>query len=404
MTVVALETLTFGLRHLAAAAADRGHELHLLTRDRSIYAFELSAGAPENVRVVDVETHDLDRVTAVLKAVPDLAGLINSTDTWSRPAIEIAQSLGLPGQDRKSVELVRDKTRLRQHLYQAGLSRGTAVGVAPGKADVDLVVQQVGFPLILKDSSGTSSKNVWLVHDPGELVEIISRVEGAALHGGTLTAEPYFSGPLYSAETLSWDGETRLLGISSRRLSAEPNFREETISFPVRFSERWVQEISEWVSSLLSTVGYSRGFSHTEFILTEHGPEVVEINPRIGGALVGESINRTYGINVHEAFVDMALGERPAIIDHELRPLGGTAQVLIYPETGGTFSGYRGLEKLTGHKGEPEIYPVLFPGDRVEHVLDQRGNVGILLASGTCSEEAEHNASSAAGKIRPLIT
>lgn len=404
MAVVALETLTFGLSHLSAAAAARGHELHLLTRDRSIYAFELEGGELENVVVVDVETHDPERTVTALKNIPGLAGLINSTDTWSGPAVEIAGRLGLPSQDRGSVELVRDKTRLRQHLHRAGLSRGGAVDVVPGHVDSALVEREIGFPLVLKDSSGTSSKNVWLVQGTAELLDAASRVESSALHGGKLTAEPYFSGPLYSAETLSWEGGTRLLGVSGRRLSAEPNFREEAVNFPIRFSADWVAEISEWVSSVLSEVGYSRGFSHTEFILTENGPEVVEINPRIGGALVGEAMNRTYGINVYEAFVDMALGKRPEIMDHELRPLRGISQILMYPEKAGTFAGYRGLEKIEGHLGDPEIYPVRFPGDRVDHITDQRGNVGILLASGSCSEEAEYNASACAGKVRPLTT
>jgi hypothetical protein len=48
-----------------------------------------------------------------------------------------------------------------------------------------------------------------------------------------VTIEPYFEGPLFSAETVSWDGETRLLGITSGVLSRDPYFREETGSFPV---------------------------------------------------------------------------------------------------------------------------------------------------------------------------
>lgn len=377
--------------------------VYLLTRDREIYRHEIEPSPPENVQVIDVDTHDSDRVLTLLKGIPGLAGLINSTDTWSKPAIAIAESLGLPCQDRKSVELVRDKTRLRQHLFKSSVSRGNAIGFVPGSDETQLAGQQVGFPLVLKDSSGTSSKNVWLIDGPQELSEVVAGVDIASLHGGTLTAEPYFSGPLYSAETLTWDGDTKLLGVSSRTLSVEPYFREEAISFPVGFSEDLHSQIAEWIRTVLSTVGYSRGFTHTEFILTGHGPEVVEINPRIGGALVGESINQAYGVNIYEAFVDMALGERPRIMGDELRPLRGVAQVLVYPQRKGTFSGYLGVEKLKGHRGEPKIYPVRSPGDRVEHITDQRGNVGIILVTGESSEEAAHNASSSASKIQVLM-
>ena len=52
-----------------------------------------------------------------------------------------------------------------------------------------------------------------------------------------------------------------------------------------------------------------------EFVLTTEGPELVEINRRIGGALVGEALCRSLGTNVYDAMVDTALGRRPALLD-----------------------------------------------------------------------------------------
>lgn len=41
MTIAALESLSFGLGRMVAAAADAGHRLCLLTADRSVYRHEL---------------------------------------------------------------------------------------------------------------------------------------------------------------------------------------------------------------------------------------------------------------------------------------------------------------------------------------------------------------------------
>jgi ABC-type multidrug transport system ATPase subunit len=54
---------------------------------------------------------------------------------------------------------------------------------------------------------------------------------------GRLIAEPYFEGTLYSAETITWQGQTRLPAVLSRVPSPEPARREEASSFPVAFPE-----------------------------------------------------------------------------------------------------------------------------------------------------------------------
>ncbi|NEE41978.1 argininosuccinate lyase, partial [Streptomyces sp. SID7982] len=70
MTIVALESLSFGLGRMAEAAAEAGHRLCLLTGDRAVYRHELAVLPPEALDVVDVDTGDQDAVRRALDAVP----------------------------------------------------------------------------------------------------------------------------------------------------------------------------------------------------------------------------------------------------------------------------------------------------------------------------------------------
>ncbi|MGY2063462.1 ATP-grasp domain-containing protein, partial [Nocardia gipuzkoensis] len=151
-------------------------------------------------------------------------------------------------------------------------------------------------------------------------------------------AETLHRGPLYSAETITCDGRTWLLGVSNRVVSDEPYFREEAISFPVRFGSRWEREVSEWIQEIFTAIGVEDGVCHTEFIATAGGFEVVEINPRLGGLLVGQSIHRAYGRNVYRSILELAMGRRPGGLGQERELLRGYAHAIRYAHTTGTIA------------------------------------------------------------------
>ncbi|AZK95665.1 MULTISPECIES: ATP-grasp domain-containing protein [Streptomyces] len=397
MTIAALEALSFGLERLALAAAVAGHRLVLLTSDRTVYRHELAAMPDGILDVVDTDTTDQDAVRRALAALPDLAGLVNTTDTWSVPAADLAAELGLPGPDPAAVRVLRDKALVRQRLYAAGLSRGTATG--------DLGA--VELPAVLKDSAGTSSRAVWIVHDESGLrTALAEAASGRAGLKGRLFAEPFLAGPLYSAETLSWKGETRLLGVASRLTSRSPAVREEGAAFPVALPPGEREAVARWVAEVLAAAGHDRGFAHVEYVHTAHGPELVEINRRIGGALIGEALCRALGADVYDALVETTLGRRPSLMDGPLvAPFEGPAVafVLVYPDRPGTLTGWQGLDGLAAFPGTVEWYPVRAPGDTVTDLGDQRGCTGMVLAEAATAELAQHRAWCAAATVRPLM-
>ncbi|MEU5952256.1 ATP-grasp domain-containing protein [Streptomyces sp. NPDC047525] len=402
MTIAALEALTFGLGRLVEAAGAAGHRLCLLTGDRAVYRHELDRLEPGALDIVDVDTRDAVACAAALAAVPGLKGLINSTDTWSVPGADLAAQFGLPGPDPAAVRLLRDKSRVRNLLHEQDLSRGPGLTIPADPAAADEVLQRIGLPVVLKDSAGTSSRNVWLVRDERQLHNAL-REAAQRPFAGRLFAEPFFAGPVYSAETLSWAGETKLLGVLSRQMSPEPSVREEAAAFPVALPAPEFALIEDWVGRVLRTAGHDAGFAHVELVLTADGPQLVEINRRIGGALVGEALCRALRTNVYDATIAVALGLRPALLDAPAATGPATGFVLVYPDRPGTLTGWTGIDGLAAFPGSPEWYPTAAPGDRLEHVNDQRGCTGIVLAEGVTAELALHRALSAAGSIRPLV-
>jgi biotin carboxylase len=403
VTIAMLEALTFGLGRLVTAAEEAGERLCLLTGDRGVYRHELTHLPPDALDIVDADTHDMAACAAALKGLSDLRGLINSTDTWMVPGADLAAQFGVPGPDPAAVRVLRDKLQVRVLLHERGLSRGRAVAVPAGPAAGGMVRDVIGLPAVLKDSAGTSSRNVWLARDEDELDAVLAEAAKRRL-AGWLLAEPFIAGPVYSAETLTWADRTRLLGVLSRQMSPQPFVREEAAAFPVTLPEADLVALGHWVGLVLATVGHDQGFAHVEFVLTTDGPELVEINGRIGGAMVGEALCRSLETNVYQAMIEMALGRPPALLDESAHRGPAVAFALVYPDRPGTFTGTIGADRLPAFPGTPQWYPTMATGNRVEHLNDQRACTGIVLAEGATAELALHRVLSAAGSVRPVMT
>lgn len=399
MTIIAIEMLGFGLGRLAQAAKDKGETLTLMTRDPKMYHYELANMPAENINIVEVETFDAEAVKAAIRAIPDVKGMLSATDTWSLICLDVAEALGLQIQNPDAVRLVRDKHKMRNHLFANGLSAGNSFSVDPANCDIDAICAQLKYPVMIKDAAGTGSQNVWMARSDADTREIIERAKSIQLRG-LLTLETYFFGTLYSAESVSWDGETRVIGISGRTLSDEPDFMEMAITTPVLFAPHTRAALDLWLARVLETVGYTHGFSHLEFIVTETGFEVVEINPRMGGVQIGEALARIYDASVFDTLVEMALGQRPAIMDAPLTPKAGVAQVFVYAGQKGTYEGIGGLDMMARHPGSPQFYPYALAGAEISNLTDQRACVGIFLAGGETSEIALLNVLAARAKIQ----
>ncbi|MEZ2605021.1 ATP-grasp domain-containing protein [Kluyvera intermedia] len=329
MNIIALEALTFGLGHLSSAARKHGCRLTLLTRNKSVYDHELSQPATDSAKVVELDTFNNEEVVTAIQREQEVAGILSTTDTWSFHCLEVSEHLGLPHHDPYVIGLIRDKYRLRNHFYNKGLSSCLSKLVNPQDYDREVVAVDVEYPCIIKDTAGTGSQYVWIAYNQNDLLTVLDHAATQTLRG-LLAIEPFFSGTLYSLETLSWEGETRLIAITSRVISPEPLFREEAFSSPVHFPDVLMNSVETWIKKILSSIGYQNGFAHTEFMITGEGFEVIEINPRLGGVQIGEALCRSFGVNIYEAWIEMALNKRPSLMDAHLQDSKGIGQLIVY--------------------------------------------------------------------------
>lgn len=385
-TVVSVEAMPAGVGHLFAAAARHGVDLLLLAGQPTMYL----PGAPVEC-IEQCDTADDGAVRARLKQVPLLVGLLSNTNTWGPLTARLAEEHGLPTSPASGLEFLADKYQVRARLHERGVEPHPARYVADLIAGTDAGYE---WPRswVVKPAVGTGSCGVHRARTRAELTDLAGALTEEA---DRYVVEPYFEGPVYSAEVYVRTGTCHLLGVTNRTLSPEPYFLELAKSFPHRRNTAWEAGVRNWVREVVQALGYHHGLAHIEFCDTVDGLRLIEVNARLGGALIGPAIVTATGFDPYDRLILDALGRHDAPVP-EIADRGGFSHVSIYASRRGRFIGVDGLDRLAALPGEVTWTASKDPGEVVEHVGDYRARIGHVAATGEDAAQAQDRAEAAA--------
>lgn len=230
------------------------------------------------------------------------AAVFGFDDAGALAAARANEELGLPGTPTAAVTALMDKAVLRARSNT--LHPGRPVSFARcGRAEtLPFVATLIGYPCVIKPRAGADGEGVRLVHDEAEA--------RAAAHGypevTDLLVEEYLEGPELAVEALSRDGHHRVLGWS-RRLTG-PRLAATGHDLPVALDPGTAEAVRALVRGVLGLAGHRDGPSHTEVILTPHGPRLVEAHARPGGEEFGRLLRAAHGTDVLGLALAAALG------------------------------------------------------------------------------------------------
>ncbi|MEU4722769.1 ATP-grasp domain-containing protein [Nonomuraea dietziae] len=271
-----------------------------------------------------------------------------------------AEYFGLPGKDWRACLAAKNKSLTRGRLAEAGVERVWSVRLAPG----DPVPADVPYPVVVKPREGVASENVTLVERDLERAV-------AGMRELPLVVEEYLEGPLRTMETLG-DGEaTRVLGGFATTLGPLPHFVEERLD--------WAPSADEHVLRALEALGVGFGACHTEYVVTDKGPRIIEVNYRAIGDHCDFLLADILGVPLFEWILRVHMGEPvsepPATSGHgcAVSVVADRSGVITEapPEVEGGGLWHRPLRKV---------------GDRVELTHTNRDYLGVIRAVGPSAE------------------
>ncbi|WP_280840084.1 ATP-grasp domain-containing protein [Micromonospora sp. A200] len=282
------------------AAARLGLPVVILTDqpDPHIAAYSDHAYPPEAVVACAVRD-GREVIDAVHRAGP-ATGLLTNSDHLQVPTAQAAHFLGLPGKDWRAALRCKDKALTRRALADCGLDRTAAAVLAPGEGPPAAMV----YPAVVKPRQGVASEDVYLVVDADELATRIEEIRRRR-PDVALVVEEYLSGELYTFDTLGDAADLAVVGSWQTTLASPPTFVEQRLDW----SPALDPAVRESLLAQLRALGVGLGACHTEFVLCDGRPRIIEVNYRLIGDRMDLVLARLLDVPLFEHVIRLHLGE-----------------------------------------------------------------------------------------------
>jgi len=313
-----VESNTTGTGHLAIERLlARGDRVTLCCGDRTRYPFLDALRSSPGLQVVEADTNDPAALAhAIDEATRDCVAdaLLTFSTFYVAQVAKLAAERKLRCLSPEAAERCHDKYETRLALSRAGLPT-PEFWLITTEAEARELADRATFPLVAKPRAGSSSAGVKLMTCPTELLAHIAMLRARTVNERGQVSKPHalveqmLDGPEFSVETFSLDPfRTVVIGVTAKHLSPAPYFTELGHDFPANLPGAEEAAIVACALEALRAVGFDSGPAHTEIRLTNRGPVVIEINPRLAGGMIPELIRYARGIDLTSTWLDFALG------------------------------------------------------------------------------------------------
>lgn len=256
---------------------------------------------------------DEDRLVAWLRekntraVIPVMdVGSIGLTD-------RIGHLLHTRGNNPATTSLRRDKFAMIEAVRKAGLAGPPQIR-SGNVEELAAWAESIGiWPLILKAPTGVGGINVTPCHSLAELRELCASMFGrmdamSQTRVSEIIAQVLIDGHDVGVDTVSSAGRHHIVAVWKYEkvlTNGVPILSKGRRLLPYEGS---IQEpLFRFVRDVLDAVDFRSGASHTDIKYTEHGPVLVEVNPRIIGAMAPRLITECTGRDPIEMLLDALL-------------------------------------------------------------------------------------------------
>ncbi|MBT2738383.1 ATP-grasp domain-containing protein [Bacillus sp. ISL-7] len=351
-----------------------------------VYAQDMDPNAPgfklaDNT--IQLSTNDIENsVNKALQLMPD-AVMTLASDMPIRTVAAIGEKCGLSTISTKTALNATDKGRMRSQLNKYGVPIPRFFIASSFEKYMDAASHFAG-KFIVKPADNSGSRGVYLTDQTSDLTEVYHYVKEHS-RSGDILVEEFMVGPEVSVETMTVNGVTHVVSITDKLTTGAPHFIEMGHSIPSQLPLKLQDEIINVAISGINALGVEVGPAHTEIIVTEEGPKIVEIGARLGGDnITTHLVPLATGVNMVEWSIRLAIGENVEISPNQHK--GAAIRYLKSAE--GILEDVQNVQEAKAMEGIKEIAFTKRIGDTITAVNSSTDRIGFVIAQGDLPLEA----------------
>lgn len=304
-----------------------------------------------------------DVLHALSHHLPDV--IFNGVTTFYEDSVlltaDVAAALNLPGHLPSSVIAARNKFLTRQTLHHAGIPTPRFRSIVD-QADIAPACEFVGFPAVLKPAFGTASLHVVQINSLQEALEafcnarrqMCAELDPLWFQGTVMVLEQMLTGPEVDVDIVLCNGHPVFSSVTDNWAMRPPFFLEVGASTPSVLSSVEQMKLTKFSAQCVLALQFRDGVFHVECRNTPAGPQLIEVNARMGGGPIREIVNLVWGVDLVEEQCFLALGIPSNPVTFKV-PHNYAAAYVFQSPASGTFNDAKWLDAM---RANPSVYSV----------------------------------------------
>ncbi|MBP7992254.1 MAG: ATP-grasp domain-containing protein [Candidatus Magasanikbacteria bacterium] len=283
-----------------------------------------------------------------LKKHPEISpeGVLTFWDECVLLVAYLAEAFAWPGIPFKVAAKIKNKYLFREFCEKHDLPAPRFKKIKSTKSIV-AASKKLQYPMVIKPVFGASSAFVIRVENETELKTASQSIDTYLADydmakewvNWELFLEEYIGGDEVDIDILWQNNDLKYFSIIDNNATHEPFFVETGGHVPSRLPMNKQKALIAMATKTLKTFGVKNGCFHFEAKIDTRGPMPIEINMRMGGAAVFPFSKFTWGVDLVESAVKIALGE-PLTISKPAKPLNYLVAKKILPSSSGLVTNF----------------------------------------------------------------
>ncbi|MBP7865789.1 MAG: ATP-grasp domain-containing protein [Acidobacteria bacterium] len=334
-----------------------------------------------------VSTMDAEGLVRVGRLHAVEAIVTMATDQPLNAIAHANKELGLPGISPETARICTRKDLQRRALSAKEIPSPLSIATQT-EAEALSAFEALHGPVVLKPVDSSGSRGVSLVSEPDRIRQAFHHARSFS-RIGKVVVEQFVQGPEFSVETLSHQGELSVVQITAKKTSGPPHFVETGHTQPARLGNEVRYAIETLTRQAALALGILEGPTHTEIILTEGGPVIVEVGARLGGDFItSDLVPLSTGVDLVGLVLESALG-----CVCKMKPSWERGAAISYFQPGtGYLVGVQNLREAAALPGVVRLELYATEGQMLRPLTGSHERAGFVITQGDTAEEAEHAA------------
>lgn len=308
--VIIVDAFSTG-KYLAPVFKGFGYQCVHIQSDKNICPFFLKSFEKNNFIKNIVFEKDFN---AIIKDLldHDIKMVIPGCESGVELADKIADRLGLrSGNNVDSSAVRRDKYFMHERLRDSGVAAIDQLLSSDQNEIIKWVHEKTRFPIVIKPARSAGTDSVSFCYNDADVSEAFNKIINKKDLFGYLNqkvlAQKMVEGQEYIVNSVSYNGVHSIVDIwtsNKTKINGSPVYDYQEL---LAEDDDDFHVLSEYVMSVLNALEIKFGAGHSEVMLTQNGPVLIEIGARLAGGIDPSSTHEALGYSQVSILADAYL-------------------------------------------------------------------------------------------------